>query len=77
MIDLDKIIEKEWMKFAEDTTIDYTKNCMREAIRQALELASEDVNRNYESSTDAWDRGYNAGFMESKKIIMNVMDKIK
>ena len=70
MIDLDKIIESQRYKSCNCT--DCKKDLMKEAIRQALELASEKAKTNYDCTV--WNC---QGESINKQSIMNVMDKIK
>ena len=73
MIDLDKIIEENddghWIRGG--MLQDDVKDCMKEAIRQALKLASEEAKVVEHFDIEKWN------YRVSKQSIMNVMDKIK
>lgn len=72
MIDLDKIIEEYYNGWLDDDNKESIKDCMKEAIRQALELAVE--NPVYKIEGGNFDATKTMIDMES---ILNVMNKIK
>lgn len=79
-INLDEILNKDTFQFLEKPGLGkrklYVKAAMKEAIRQALEIAAEDVKYTIRDYVD--DHGFDQEeWRVDKKSILNVIERVK